>query len=157
MNGGAITNLPAECVVEVPGFVDKNGINIPVVGDLPLGCAEICSQSVAVQRLSVEAAVAGDETLLLQALMLDPLVGAVCSPPEIAQMRDDMLIAEGSWLPQYKQAILGAQARRKLGPRLPTMETYRGSTRQAVKSVEELSRKAEETRKRAGDTNKAQH
>jgi glycosyltransferase involved in cell wall biosynthesis len=30
--------LVRDAVVEVPGYVDRNGINIPVVGDLPLGC-----------------------------------------------------------------------------------------------------------------------
>ncbi len=135
MNGGTITNLPSECVVEVPGYVDKNGISIPAVGELPLGCAAICSQSVSVQRLSVEAAVTGDENLLLQALMLDPLVGAVCSTPQIAQMRDDLLIAEAQWLPQYRESVLRAQLRQKAGPRLPTQDSYRGSTRKEVKTV----------------------
>lgn len=157
MNRGTITNLPAECVVEVPGYVDKNGINIPSVGELPLGAAAVCSQSVWVQRLSVEAAVTGDENLLLQALMMDPLVGAVCSPPEIAQLRDDLLIAEAQWLPQYKKAVTRALAQRLAVPRLPTREGWRGSTRQAVKTVERLATAADEVRRRAADTNKAQH
>lgn len=38
MNEGCITNLPWESVVEVPCYVDGNGISIPKVGDLPLGC-----------------------------------------------------------------------------------------------------------------------
>lgn len=46
MNEGCITNLPWESVVEVPCYVDGNGISIPKVGDLPLGCAAVCSQSI---------------------------------------------------------------------------------------------------------------
>lgn len=34
MNEGCITNLPWESVVEVPCYVDGNGISIPKVGDL---------------------------------------------------------------------------------------------------------------------------
>ena len=57
MNEGCITNLPYESVVEVPCYVDGNGISIPKLGDLPLGCAAVCSQSIWVQKLAVEAAV----------------------------------------------------------------------------------------------------
>jgi len=65
-NNGCITNLPDDAIVEVPGYVDANGINIPKIGDLPLGCAAVCNVSINVQRLSVEVAVNGDEMLLKQ-------------------------------------------------------------------------------------------
>ena len=39
VNRGCISNLPPDAIVEVPGYVDGNGISIPAVGDLPLGCA----------------------------------------------------------------------------------------------------------------------
>ena len=45
VNRGHITNLPDGCVVEIPGYVDRNGINMPVVGDLPLACAATCAVS----------------------------------------------------------------------------------------------------------------
>lgn len=111
MNHGTITNLPDECVVEVPCYVDHNGISVPKVGDLPLGCAAICSQSVWVQKLAVEAAVHGDIKLLYQAALMDPLTGAVCSPEEIRQMVDEMLVAGEEWLPQYAGEIEKAKAR----------------------------------------------
>ena len=47
-------------------------------------------------------AVTGDETLLKQAMLHDPLTAAVCDPPEIWQMTDEMLVAQARWLPQYK-------------------------------------------------------
>ena len=114
-NQGCITNLPEDAIVEVPAYVDRNGINIPIVGDLSLGCAAVCNNSIAVQRLSVEAAVNGDDMLLRQAMMLDPLVGAVCNPPEIWQMTDEMLVAQKEWLPQYTKAVTEAKARLKNG------------------------------------------
>ena len=138
MNEGCITNIPNGCIVEVPGYVDRNGISIPKVGDLPLGCAAVISSSIWVQRLSVEAAVSGDDMLLRQAVLLDPLVGAVCNPPEVWQMVDEMLIAEEQWLPQYKTAIATAKKRRKAGNLLPTKDGYRGAARMNVKTVEEL-------------------
>ena len=51
-NRDVISNLPADAIVEVPGYVDRNGLAIPVVGDLPLGAAAICSNSIQVQRMA---------------------------------------------------------------------------------------------------------
>ncbi|MDR2304544.1 MAG: alpha-glucosidase/alpha-galactosidase, partial [Treponema sp.] len=102
INKGAIGNLPSDAVVEVPGYVDGNGVSIPLVGDLPAPCAAICNQSIAVQRLAVEAALEGNPLKLKQAMLLDPLVGAVCNPPEVWAMADEMLKAEAQWLPQYR-------------------------------------------------------
>ena len=136
MNNGAITNLPAECVVEVPCYVDYNGISIPKVGDLPLGCAAICSASVWVQKLAVEAAVHGDISLLYQAAMMDPLTGAVCTPDEIRQMVDEMLVAGRQWLPQYSEEIPKAEER-LADSRLP-LHPAKGF-RLHTKTVEEMA------------------
>ena len=139
MNEGCITNLPDECMVEVPCYVDGNGISVPKVGDLPLGCAAVCSQSVWVQKLAVEAAVEGDATLLKQAAPMDPLTGAVCNPPEVWQMIDEMLIAEEEWLPQYKEAIEEAKERFAKGNLIPARDGYQGAVRMRDKTVEEIS------------------
>ena len=139
MNEGCITNLPDECVVEVPCYVDGNGISVPKLGDLPLGCAAVCSQSIWVQKLAVEAAVSGDVGLLKQAALMDPLTGAVCNPPEVWQMIDEMLIAQEEWLPQYGQAIREAKERFAREPRLATKEGYRGAVRIQEKTVEEIA------------------
>nr|WP_296480635.1 alpha-glucosidase/alpha-galactosidase [uncultured Acetatifactor sp.] len=136
MNNGTITNLPEECVVEVPCYVDYNGISIPKVGDLPLGCAAICSSSVWVQKLAVEAAVQGDIRLLYQAAMMDPLTGAVCTPDEIRQMVDEMLVAGKEWLPQYSREI--PQAEKRLENRPVPCRPVKGF-KQTVKTVEEMA------------------
>jgi len=138
VNNGTITNLPDDAVVEVPGYVDANGINIPKVGDLPLGCAAVCNASISVQRLAVEAAVRGDDMLLRQAMMMDPLTGAVCNPPEIWQMVDEMLVAQAKWLPQYKNAIEEARVRLQSGKKIKTRDDYKGAARLKVKTVEEI-------------------
>lgn len=137
INSGAISNLPNDCVVEVPGYVDRLGVHIPRFGELPMGPAAVCNTSVSVQRLSVEASVHADDRLLRQAFMMDPLTGAVCTPPEIWQLADDMLVAGEKWLPQYGGAIEEAAARAKTEPRIPTRE-YEGAARLKVRSVEEL-------------------
>ncbi|MCW3059648.1 MAG: glycoside hydrolase family 4 [Capsulimonas sp.] len=157
VNQGQITNLPDGCVIEVPGYVDRSGINIPVVGDLPLACAATCSASVRVQEMSVEAAVRGDVTLLKQAVLHDPLVGAVCNPEEVWQMVDEMLVAQAQWLPQYAAEI--PAARRRLadaeanGTRVRLRETQ-GAARLHTKTVDEMSQEAEQSRANAGAADK---
>lgn len=138
VNSGCIRNLASDAIVEVPGYVDRNGINIPVVGDLPPACAAVCSRSIDVQRMAVDAAVRGDDTLLRHAMMMDPLVGAVCNPPEIWQLVDELLVAQARWLPQYKRAIRAAAKRLKQGPRLKTRPTK--GVRLKTKTVAQLKR-----------------
>ena len=99
-----ITNLPPDAIIEAPCYVDSLGIHMTPTGDLPLACAATCSASINVQRMAKEAAVHGDVTLLKQAMLHDPLVGAVCNTEEIWQMTDDMLVAQAQWLPQYRKA-----------------------------------------------------
>ena len=138
MNQGCISNLPDECVVEVPCYADGNGISVPKVGALPLGCAAVCSQSIWVQRLSVEAAVAGDAQLLKQAALMDPLTGAVLNPPEVWQMVDEMLVAQAEWLPQYAAEIERAKARLDKGRLIPAYAGYRGAARLRELTPEEV-------------------
>ncbi|MDK3159597.1 alpha-glucosidase/alpha-galactosidase [Kamptonema cortianum] len=109
VNRGVIKNLAPDAIIEAPGYADGNGLNIPLVGELPLGCATVCEASINVQRLAVKAAVTGDDELLRQSMLLDPLVGAVCNPPEVWQMADELLVAQAQWLPQYKKAIAAAK------------------------------------------------
>jgi alpha-galactosidase len=139
-----IPNLPDGCVIEIPGYVDRTGINLPVVGDLPLACAATCSASVRVQQMGMEAAVRGDVTLLKQAMLHDPLVGAVCNPEEVWQMTDEMLVAQARWLPQYADAIPSAKKRlrdhAKNGTRVKLRDGWRGAARLKTKSVAEMAR-----------------
>ena len=130
-------------MVEVPCYVDGSGVSIPRVGNLPMGCAAICSQSVWVQKLAVEAAVHADINLLYQAGMMDPLTGAVCTPDEIKQMIDEMLIAGEKWLPQYAEEIGRAKERMK-GELLPYRPVKGFSLK--TRTVEEMSEEKEKYR-----------
>lgn len=157
INQGHITNLPDGCVIEIPGYADANGINMPVVGDLPLACAATCSASVRVQEMGMEAAVSGDPTLLKQAMLHDPLVGAVCDPEEVWQMTDELVVAQAQWLPQYKASVAGAKARLKKhekdGTRVKLRKTQ-GAARLKTRSVTELARNAKEARANAAAADK---
>ncbi|HEY7415159.1 MAG TPA: alpha-glucosidase/alpha-galactosidase [Ktedonobacteraceae bacterium] len=157
VNHSHITNLPDGCVIEIPGYVDKNGINMPVVGALPLACATTCATSVRVQEMGMEAAVHGDVTLLKQAMLHDPLVGAVCNPEEVWQLTDEMLIAQAQWLPQYHDEVPQAKERlqeaTRQQTRVKTIETA-GAARLPVKTVEEMAHQRDEATANAGAADK---
>ncbi len=138
----------------MPGYIDANGINIPRVGDLPLACAATCNASVSVQRMSVEAAVHGDVTLLKQAMLHDPLCAAVCNPEEIWQMVDEMLVAQAEWLPQYKTEIPKARKRLASQKSLARFKSN-GAARLKTKSIAEMQKNAEEHRRMVAATDKA--
>ncbi len=135
-NGGVVTNLPDDAIVESPGFVDRFGINMVEGITLPLACAATCSASISVQRMAVEAAVSGDIELLKLAMLHDPLVGAVCTPEEVWSMVDEMVVAQARWLPQYADAVPAAR-QRLAGSKAATRE-WQGAARQKVRTVEEL-------------------
>ena len=99
----------------------------------------MCSQSIWVQKLAVEAAVHGDVALLKQAALMDPLTGAVCNPPEVWQMIDEMLVAQEQWLPQYKEGIAAAKEKLKAHYVTPRCEGYKGAAVVREKTVEEVA------------------
>lgn len=156
-NRGNIPNLPDGCIIEIPGYVDKNGINMTTVGDLPMACAATCAASVRVQQMGMEAAVHGDVTLLKQAMLHDPLVGAVCNPEEVWQMADEMLVAQAKWLPQYADAIPAARERLQKaeasGKRVKLRQTE-GAARLHTKSVAEMAEQAAQARANASAADK---
>ncbi|MRN53098.1 alpha-glucosidase/alpha-galactosidase [Paenibacillus monticola] len=154
VNNGVIANLPDDAIIEAPGYVDHNGISMALVGELPLGLAAVCNVSISVQRLAVEAAVHGDDLLLRQAFMMDPLVGAVCNPKEIWQMVDEMLVAGEHWLPQYGKAIAAAKVRLASGELVPTLTNNEGAARLKVKTVDEMKQDRDAANKNAGESDK---
>ncbi len=136
-NDASISNLPEDAIVEVPGYVDRLGIHVPRVGNLPLACAATCMASINVQRMATKAAVEGDVGLLKLAMLHDPLVGAVCNPDEVWRMTDELLVAQSEWLPQYAGEIDGAKRRLEVMPRPGGRETA-GAARLKTRSIDEL-------------------
>jgi len=157
VNRGHISNLPDGAVIEIPGFVDRSGIQMPVVGPLPLACAATCSASIRVQEMAVEAAVHGDLQLLKQAVLHDPLTAAVCDPEEVWQMTDEMLIALGKWLPQFKKEIPAAKKRQAAHSAAGTrvrLRTGHGAARLKTRSVQELAKNQSSARANAAAADK---
>jgi alpha-galactosidase len=94
LNEGLIHNLPAGGCVEVPVLVNSTGLRPIHFGPLPPQLAALDAAHMYVHELMVEAVLARDRGVALQALMLDPLTAAVCSPDEIRAMFEEMWEAE---------------------------------------------------------------
>jgi len=101
INDGMITNLPNDCCVEVPVFVDGTGLHKSFVGDLPPQCAALNMTNIISQRMAVIAAKTGDPEAAMQACALDPLTSAKLTLNEIREMTSEMLNVESEWLPLF--------------------------------------------------------
>ena len=97
-NRGAIPNLPADAVVEVPAVIGAAGISGVCVGPLPDAIAAVLTARAQQQEITVRAALTGDRDLAIQALALDPLVP---DPRTAAALLDDAVAAHGGALQRY--------------------------------------------------------
>ena len=100
-NRGLIGNLPEDCIVEVPTYVDGKGLHPVAVGDLPTHCASLCQSNIAVQRLVVEAALEQRPEAALFALSLDPVTASICTLDAIRDMFEELRMAQMPWLAEW--------------------------------------------------------
>jgi 6-phospho-beta-glucosidase len=97
-NDGALPDLPDDAVVEILARIDREGAHpIPLAPLAPemLGLVEHVK---AYERLAVEAAMTGDRTIALKALMTNPLVRDYRTA---APLLDALLEANRSHLPRF--------------------------------------------------------
>jgi alpha-galactosidase len=92
-DGGYITNLPHNTVVEVSCLVDKNGVQGTYVGDLPEQCAGLNRTNISTQLVTLEAVFNHDRDAVYQAALLDPHTSAELSIDDTRKMCDEMIKA----------------------------------------------------------------
>jgi 6-phospho-beta-glucosidase len=97
-NDGALPGLPDDAVVEVPARIDADGAHPLPQDPLAPELLGLVQQAKAYERLAVEAAVTGDRTVALKALLANPLVGEyrVAAP-----LLDALLEASRPYLPRF--------------------------------------------------------
>src|SRR4051794_9174920 len=105
-NAGQAADLPSDVIVEGFCTVDANGVRGRDAVNLPAPLAELVRRHVAVQELTVDAAVRADRALALQAMTLDPLAGRG-DLAETAAMLDELLAATAAWLPPSLTHVSG--------------------------------------------------
>jgi alpha-galactosidase len=98
LNEGTIANLPADVFVETPAVVNSSGLHPIRIGDLPKPLAAFCRRDIDQMELIVEAAVKGDRSLVLQAMLLDPVVDSVRAAERVL---DEMMREQAQYLPQF--------------------------------------------------------
>jgi len=101
-NDGIISNLPQGCCVEVPCYVDRNGIQPCHVGALPPQLAGVIRNTVNVHELTLEAFFTGKKEHVYQAALLDPHASAELTMDEIHAMVDELFEAHGRMVPRLR-------------------------------------------------------
>ncbi len=102
-NTGQVTSLPPDVVVECIGLVDQRGVVPRDRVAVPSILAEYLRRVAVSEELTVEAALTGDPTTVLEALLADPMTGRL--PYEnVVVLRDELLSATAGWLPQFDMA-----------------------------------------------------
>ena len=104
-NTSLVTNLPDGCCVEVPVAVDGAGLKPCHYGDLPPQLAAHCAPHVAVQDLTVRAALEGRRDHVYHAAMLDRHAASALSLDEIEAVVDELIEAHGETLPEGVRSI----------------------------------------------------
>jgi alpha-galactosidase len=99
--GSMIGNLAGDACIEVPALVDGLGVHPTPIGLLPPQCAAYTRPAVDCQELTVRAALDEDRDLVYHAVMTDPIVQARLSLDETWRLTDELIAAEGEWLPAW--------------------------------------------------------
>ncbi|HMA46244.1 MAG TPA: 6-phospho-beta-glucosidase, partial [Frankiaceae bacterium] len=97
-NDGALPDLPAHAIVEIPARIDRDGAHALPLAPLAPEMRGLVQAAKAYEELAVEAACSGDRRTALRALIANPLVGewAIAEPLLAA-----LLEANRSHLPRF--------------------------------------------------------
>jgi alpha-galactosidase len=138
-NRGAISNLPATAIAEVPTLVDRNGCQFTNVGELPPQLIGYMQPHVTQHELFIRAAMEGRRDHVYQACMYDPLTAAKLSLDQIVEMCDELITAHGNLLPKLdsKKSLVPSSGKR-FNP--PSAKQLRASWDEAHKSAEKAKK-----------------
>jgi 6-phospho-beta-glucosidase len=97
-NDGALPDLAATAVVEIPARIDRDGAHPLPLAPLGAEIRGLVQQVKAYEELAIEAAMSGDRGSALRALMANPLVGdwAIAEP-----LLEALLEANRAYLPRF--------------------------------------------------------
>jgi alpha-galactosidase len=99
-NTGQVENLPDGVVVECIGLATDGQVTPRDHARVDSILGEQLRRVVAAEELTVDAALTGDRTTVLEAMLADPMAGRL--PYEhVVAMTDELLAATRPWLPQF--------------------------------------------------------
>ncbi|MHB1356403.1 MAG: family 4 glycosyl hydrolase [Anaerolineae bacterium] len=97
-NNDLVSALPREAILEATATASARGIHALQVPDLPPVLLPPLMRKIAVQLLTVQAALTGDRKLWVETLLLD---GCVKQQDTARRLVDDLLFAHKAYLPQF--------------------------------------------------------
>jgi alpha-galactosidase len=100
-NQGQVAGLRQDAVVETMGLITRDRVYGLPVGRVPSAVLTQIERHVTNQEMIVEAAVTGDRSLVLQAMLNDPLCGSIRRYTDMERMLDELLAANRRWLPRF--------------------------------------------------------
>ncbi|MBV8462548.1 MAG: hypothetical protein JO368_04590 [Acidimicrobiales bacterium] len=99
-NRGQVESLPPDVVVECMGTTTADGPRARDVVRVESFLGEHLRRVVASEELTVDAALSGDRSLVLAAMLTDPVAGQL-PYGDVVSMTDELLAATAAWLPQF--------------------------------------------------------
>ncbi|MEX0665730.1 MAG: hypothetical protein WD598_13320 [Acidimicrobiia bacterium] len=99
-NQGQVENLAHDVIVESIGMAEGGKVRPRDQVQVPSVLGEQLRRVAAAEELTVEAAVTGDRTKVLEAMLADPVAGSL-PYDDVVSMTDELLEATKPWLPQF--------------------------------------------------------
>jgi alpha-galactosidase len=99
-NLGQIANITKDIIVETYGVIEPSGASAFAFGSLPPAVHAWVERHVQGQELTVTAALTGDRSLALQAMLNDPLTSRLPAD-QVEKMLDELLKANKKYLPLF--------------------------------------------------------
>ncbi len=99
-NHGQVENLPDDVVVECIGVTGSFGVRPRDTAYVGSVLGEYLRRVSHSQELTVEAALAGDRTQVIEAMLCDQMAGRL-PYEQLVAMTDELVAATGAWLPQF--------------------------------------------------------
>ena len=96
-NDGALPDLPASAVVEIPATIDRDGAHPVALAPLAPEMRGLVQAAKAYEELAVAAAISGERRTALRAMIANPLVGWEVAEP----LLDALLDANRPYLPRF--------------------------------------------------------
>ncbi len=103
-NNNLISNLPDDCVVEVPCLIDRNGIQPEQIGMIPTHLAALMKTNINVQELTVKAIIEENRENIFHAAMMDPHTAAELDLQQIWDLVNELLEVHGEWVPEWARS-----------------------------------------------------
>lgn len=97
-NDGALPDLPATAVVEIPARIDRDGAHPLPLAPLAPEMRGLVEEVKAYETLAIDAALSGDRRTAIRALVANPLVRGRSNPSELL---DALLEANRKYLPRF--------------------------------------------------------